>query len=104
MANLKCDVKNCSYNEDCRCCLSKIEVGDQVSSNPNSTNCESFVESEYIASNCAMEPQEVVQIKCSAIQCIYNCAHECHAEDVVIGGASTVCHYEDTYCGTFISE
>ena len=104
MAYLKCDVKNCSYNEDCMCCLSKINVGDQSSSNSNATNCESFVESEYVASNCSMAPQEAVYIKCSAIECVFNMAHECQAVEVQVGSTNTACHYEDTYCGTFISK
>lgn len=104
MPNLKCDVRNCSYNEDYRCCLSGIQVGDQVASNEEATKCESFVESEYVASNCSMEPMEEVDIECSAVQCVFNCNHECTAVDVEISGVSTVCHMDDTCCSTFISE
>nr|WP_302596506.1 DUF1540 domain-containing protein [uncultured Cellulosilyticum sp.] len=104
MPNLRCDVKNCSYNEEYHCCLSQIKVGDQVSSNPDATNCESFVESEYVASNCSMGPKEEVDVNCSAIECVFNCNHECLAVDVEISGATTACHLEDTCCNTFISK
>lgn len=103
MPNLRCEVKNCSYNEDCFCCLSQINVGDQASSNRDATNCESFVESEYVASNCSMCPQNEVQIKCSATECVFNRQHSCYAVDVEISGATTACHLEDTCCSTFIS-
>lgn len=103
MPNLRCDVKNCSYNEECHCCLSQIQVGDQVSSNTEATNCESFVESEYIASNCSMEPKDDVQITCSATECVFNHSHQCFAVDVEISGTNTTCHLDDTCCSTFIS-
>lgn len=104
MPNLRCDVKNCSYNEDYHCCLSQIQVGDQASSNSEATNCESFVESEYVASNCAMAPEEDVQIKCSATECVFNYSHQCYAVDVKISGVTTACHLDDTCCSTFISK
>lgn len=103
MPNLRCDVRNCSYNEECHCCLSQIQVGHQGSNNPEATNCESFVESEYVASNCSMCAQSEVQIECSATNCVFNKAHSCYAVDVDINGATTACHLEDTCCNTFIS-
>ena len=106
MPTLKCDVKNCSYNESNYCSLDYIHVGKKSATNREGTQCESFNEQEYVASNCAKEPEEVVQIKCSALPCIYNdnVACKCMAENVAISSTTTACtNCEDTLCGAFIS-
>ena len=104
MPTLKCDVKNCSYNECNYCSLDYIHVGKEGATNKEATCCESFNEGEYVASNCAKEPEEVVQIKCSATQCVYNANEECRAEYVPISNTSTACcAREDTLCEAFIS-
>lgn len=102
MPNLKCEVRNCSYNEEYYCCLSRINVGHKNATNAIETCCESFVESEYVASNCSMGPEEVVDIQCDAVECVFNCSKLCTAVDVEVGGASTACHSDDTQCNTFI--
>lgn len=104
MPTLKCDVKNCSYNECQYCSLDYIHVGDKSATNKEATCCESFNEGEYVASNCAKEPEEVVQINCSAAQCIHNAEHKCMAEYVAISSTSTACCVcEDTLCDAFVS-
>lgn len=105
MPTLKCDVKNCSYNECHYCALDYIHVGEKGATNKEATCCESFNEGEYVASNCEKEPEEVVQINCSAIQCIHNADHKCAAECVMISATSTACCVcDDTLCDAFVSK
>lgn len=102
MPKLKCEVKNCSFNDSYYCTLSQIKVGETSATNSVETCCESFSESEYIASNCATCPEEVVHVKCDAVECIHNYSHECMASGIEISGAHTACAVEDTQCNTFV--
>ena len=44
MPTLKCNVKNCSYNEAHYCSLDYIHVGQENATNREGTCCESFNE------------------------------------------------------------
>ncbi|MGN1146060.1 MAG: DUF1540 domain-containing protein, partial [Acetatifactor sp.] len=44
MADLKCAVTNCTYNDDCYCCKGDIMVGGKHACRHEDTCCESFAQ------------------------------------------------------------
>lgn len=102
MTTLKCDVRNCSHNQDDYCCLTAIEIDGNGATNVEDTCCSNFISTEYEMSNCTHDKQEALKINCSAAGCIYNQNRKCTADMVLVSGASTACCSHDTQCGTFV--
>ncbi|MBR1772188.1 MAG: DUF1540 domain-containing protein [Lachnospiraceae bacterium] len=104
MAELKCGVKNCSYNREQLCSKGDIMVGGKHACNEDETCCESFAKRRegHEAFTSALEhPSRVISIDCEAVNCTYNSNYKCVAEHVDIhgGGADSA---RETNCATFM--
>ncbi|MCM1251469.1 MAG: DUF1540 domain-containing protein [Clostridium sp.] len=101
MAELKCGVENCSYNEECRCCKGDIMVGGQHADRSRDTCCESFSQRRGDSYTSALNhPSRVISIDCEAANCVYNSNYKCHAEHVDICGCGAA-DCKGTECATF---
>lgn len=101
MAELKCGVENCFYNDDCCCCKGDIMVGGAHADVSRDTCCESFAqrkEDSYTSS--LNHPSSTISIDCEAVKCVYNSDYKCHAEHVDIKG-NGACDCKSTECVTF---
>lgn len=103
MAELKCGVRECTYNEECLCAKGDIMVGGKVASHEDETCCESFMrrrEGRDSFSNSVGRPSKLISIDCEAVKCVYNSNYKCVADHVDIKGCG--CNdCEDTACATF---
>ncbi len=101
MAELKCGVENCSYNQEKYCCKGDIMVGGRHADCSGDTCCESFAEKREGAYVSSLEhPCRTISIDCEAVKCVYNSNYKCHAEHVDITGLGAD-NCEATECGTF---
>ncbi len=103
MADLKCGVENCTYNEEHRCCKGDIMVGGKHASKEEDTCCESFAqkrEGHDAYSSSLSHPSFTISIDCEAVKCIYNSNYKCVAEHVDITGCGAD-HSRETACATF---
>lgn len=103
MADLRCGVENCTYNEECLCCKGDIMVGGKSACDCNETCCESFAQRRecYDAFTSSLShPSKTISIDCEAVKCIYNSNYKCHAEHVDIKGCGA-CDCKETACATF---
>ncbi len=103
MADLKCAVENCTYNEDRLCCKGDIMVGGKHACDCDGTCCESFAErkEDYdVFTSALSHPSKTSSIDCEAVKCIYNSNYKCHAEHVDIKGCGA-CDCGETACATF---
>ena len=103
MAELKCAVSNCTYNEDCYCCKGDIMVGGKHACDCNDTCCESLVQrkedhSSYTSS--LSHPSKTISIDCEAVRCVYNSNYKCVADHVDITGCGAD-GCRETACATF---
>ena len=89
MAELKCVVENCTYNNDKCCCKGDIMVGG-----------ESFKDRTGESASNAMNPCRTISIDCEAVKCVYNTNYKCYAEHVDIKGCGA-CDCGETACATF---
>lgn len=105
MAELRCRVKNCVYNNDEYCCKGDILVGGKHAKETRDTSCESFVDRKGNTYTSAMDhPSRTIQIDCEAAKCTYNQDYKCHAKEVEIGGKCDACSCGETSCATFRME
>lgn len=102
MAELKCAVENCMYNNSECCCKGDIMVGGMRACNSDDTCCESFrEEKEGQAVNSFNDrPSRVISIDCEAVKCMYNTNYKCYAEHVDIRGCGAS-DCRETSCATF---
>ncbi|MBE5882934.1 MAG: DUF1540 domain-containing protein [Lachnospiraceae bacterium] len=103
MAELKCGVENCTYNEEHYCCKGDIMVGGKHASCTEDTCCESFAqrrESNDAYSSALSHPSKIISIDCEAVKCIYNSNYKCVAEHVDIAGCGAG-NSRETECATF---
>ena len=101
MAELKCGVENCGYNQDCCCCKGDIMVGGQHACDCGDTCCESFSQrrgDSYTSS--LFHPSRTISIDCEATNCTYNSNYKCHADHVDIRGCGAA-DCKETECATF---
>lgn len=101
MAELKCGVLNCTYNQEEYCCKGDIMVGGSHACDCDGTCCESFSQrrgDSYISS--LDHPCRTISIDCEAAKCVYNSNYKCHAEHVDIRGGGA-CDCRETSCATF---
>ena len=103
MAELKCGVDNCTYNQDCYCCKGDIMVGGKHACNCDDTCCDSFLQrregyDSYTSS--LSHPSKSISIDCEAVKCIYNANYKCTADHVDIKGCGA-CDCKETACATF---
>lgn len=105
MAELKCAVENCMYNNSECCCKGDIMVGGMSACNCDDTCCESFrEEKEGRATNAFNSfnehPCRTISIDCEAVKCIFNTNYKCHADHVDIKGCGAS-DCRETACATF---
>ncbi len=103
MADLKCAVENCTYNEDHLCCKGDIMVGGRHACSCDDTCCESFAQKrEGMDSfkSSVSHPSPTISIDCEATNCIYNSDYKCSAEHVDIRGCGAS-DCRGTECSTF---
>ncbi len=103
MAELKCGVESCVYNEEQLCSKGDIMVGGKHACSCNDTCCESFVCKRPGAdayTSALSHPSMVISIDCEAVKCIYNSNYKCVAEHVDIRGPKA-CECKETVCATF---
>ena len=100
MAELKCVVENCTYNNDKCCCKGDIMVGGKEAQKENDTCCESFKDRTGESASNAMNPCRTISIDCEAVKCVYNEGRHCSADHIGIAGdgASEASHTE---CASF---
>lgn len=101
MAELKCGVDNCSYNQEKRCSKGDIMVGGKHAQCCKDTRCESFAEKKdggYTSS--LSHPCSTINIDCEAAKCVYNDNYKCQADRVDIKGCGA-CDCGETECATF---
>lgn len=103
MAELKCAVENCTYNEQHLCSKGDIMVGGREACSCDDTCCESFLqgrEGTEVFKSSMKHPGKTISIDCEVVKCIYNANYKCHAEHVDITGAGANVSRE-TACATF---
>ncbi|MCI9320595.1 MAG: DUF1540 domain-containing protein [Lachnospiraceae bacterium] len=103
MAELKCSVENCTYNDQHLCCKGDIMVGGRHASSCDETCCESFVprrEGQDTFKNSTSHPCNTISIDCKAGKCEYNSDYKCTAGHVDICGCGA-CDCSGTACATF---
>lgn len=103
MAELKCAVENCTYNDQRLCCKGDIMVGGKHACDCDETCCESFAQQrEGMDSfkSSVTHPSSTISIDCEAVKCIYNSNYKCHADHVDITGGGA-CNCAQTSCATF---
>ncbi len=103
MAELKCAVENCTYNEEYRCCKGDIMVGGKHAESEEDTCCESFAqkrESHDAYTSSLSHPSKTISIDCEAVKCVYNSNYKCVAEHVDIAGCGAD-NSRETECATF---
>lgn len=101
MAELKCGVENCGYNQENCCCKGDIMVGGQHACDCEDTCCESFSQRKgdsYTSS--LFHPSRTISIDCEATNCTYNSNYKCHADHVDIRGCGAA-DCKETECATF---
>ena len=101
MAELKCAVDTCVYNNSECCCKGDIMVGGMRALSCEETCCESFREKKGDrATNEAKHPSRTISIDCEAVKCIYNSNYKCLADHVDIRGCKAA-DCRETSCATF---
>lgn len=101
MAELKCGVENCGYNQDHCCCKGDIMVGGSHACDCEGTCCESFSQRQDNAYVSSLDhPCRTISIDCEAEKCVYNSNYKCHAERVDIRGCGAA-DCRQTQCATF---
>ena len=101
MAELKCGVENCTYNNEHYCCKGDIMVGGTHACDCQETCCESFRSAgSDRAKNATEHPSRTISIDCEAVRCMYNTNYKCYADHVDIkGNGANDC--KETACATF---
>ena len=101
MAERKCAVDTCVYNNSECCCKGDIMVGGMRALSCEETCCESFREKKGDrATNEAKHPSRTISIDCEAVKCIYNSNYKCLADHVDIRGCKAA-DCRETSCATF---
>lgn len=104
MADLKCSVENCVYNDEHLCCKGDICVGGRHACGCKDTCCESFDgkrEGMDTFTSSISHPSTMISIDCEAVKCVYNANYKCTAEHVDIKGCGA-CDCRETECATFM--
>lgn len=101
MAELKCGVETCCYNQNHNCSRGDIMVGGKHATRCDDTCCESFSDHKNETYRNALEhPSRTIGIDCEADHCKYNNNYRCVAAYVEIKG-NNACSCGETKCETF---
>lgn len=104
MTNLKCNVKNCYYNKNAKCCREDITVQGEDATVTEATSCGSFKQvSDSVSAkscHCDNNGKETLNVCCNAVHCVFNDNEKCRADKITIDGNGAV-HESQTECGSF---
>jgi hypothetical protein len=101
MVCLECNAKNCVHNTDNCCCKNEIQVAGDHACRRDETCCESFDERRGDRfTNKVEQPAHVIDVKCTATNCIYNEGSKCNANHISISGSSAD-RMDETKCASF---
>ena len=104
MTKLICNVKNCYYNKDARCCRDGIQVQGHDATIEDATFCSSFKEKLDHATSkvqhTSSAPERSLDVNCNVVKCIFNDNEKCHASKIGIEGHGAK-HESQTICGSF---
>lgn len=98
MKNLKCNAEKCVYNKNRECFAGKINVDGTMAMTTADTYCATFRENEghTFSSNASCCHQDHAvgtdEIKCEAVNCIYNEHKLCKAPSVQINDMDASCN------------
>lgn len=99
MANLQCSVSSCAHNDtNGYCCKQSINVRGVNAKSSSNTRCNSFAERTSSYSNCVNNSNSnyLLDINCTAKNCIHNNANSCFAPNVSIDNSD-----KGTECTSF---
>lgn len=101
MTKLDCNVVNCAYNTENCCKRSDICVEGEDAGSPSATCCGSFAPK---GCGCATNSTGCVckdtDVKCEAVECMYNNSRMCHANHIGISGGHAD-RMRETECASF---
>lgn len=103
MVKIKCEVTNCSHNNEHVCYANIINVGGSRAQKDCDTCCGSFLDSEsygHLTSNINSVGNPCEAITCNVGTCTYNSSNICNANFIQVSGES-VNIYSETNCKTF---
>ena len=102
MTKLTCNAVHCASNKNNLCCRPAIKVQGQQAQMPCDTRCQSFVDKGHEMSNNTHQddPNTSLEVKCTAMNCIFNQNGDCQAKDIHINGAGART-YSETECSSF---
>ena len=101
MTRLDCNVVNCAYNADNCCKRSDIEVEGEGAMTSSETSCGSFAPKGCgCASNSTGCAKKETEVKCEAVECVYNESKSCHANHIGISGTNAD-SVAETECASF---
>jgi len=103
MTKLQCSAVRCEYNKNQNCCRPDIQIGGGESAKcSDQTCCDSFRERHCESCNAVSysQPDEHLQIACTASHCRYNSLGACIAKSVQISGVNAS-KRQGTQCETF---
>ena len=106
MTKLQCSVCDCANNSNNCCCRPDIDVCGKSACGQEQTACSSFEQKEKgTAENsqgCSI-PNQHLDIRCEAENCVYNEAGNCNAESIEVSGSAggNASTQSDTQCRTF---
>lgn len=103
MACVKCNVENCSYNENCSCHAPSIQVGGKGACQCGETCCGTYMnQSAY--SNIAQftnNRSDVQNIMCRVDTCVHYDNEHCTLNTIQVGSSEPVDTYSETECDSF---
>lgn len=100
MATIVCTVTNCYYNKREGCTAPNLEVDGEKADESRFTCCDTFIEQKPGVRSSVHEPRSNTDIKCMAVNCVYNDNRHCEASRIVVNGKNAD-HSEETCCSTF---
>ncbi|MGN0664555.1 MAG: DUF1540 domain-containing protein [Negativibacillus sp.] len=102
MTKLTCNAAHCASNKDNCCCRPAIKVQGQHAEMPCDTRCQSFTEKgEEISNSTHFDTvNNSLEVKCTAMNCVFNQEGDCKAEGIHINGAGAR-SYSETECSSF---
>lgn len=104
MTRLKCNVENCYFNKSNKCCRESIKVKGLDATVEEATYCNDFKEKRDSMTSkechCDKGAQNILDVGCNAVRCVYNDNARCHADQIgIIGNGAK--HCSQTACESF---
>ena len=101
MTKLGCSVTTCLHNADLCCCKNQITVEGKDAKTADCTCCGSFNEKSGDSfKNACHTPNTHLDVKCEAVNCVYNEKKICRADNIGIAGNGAT-SANQTECATF---